>query len=574
MIDLENFKEFSFSWENLTKKRFHSFTYLNISQFLGILNDNVFKLLIVFFLIDLQGIAKSAAILSKAGAIFVLPFLLFSSTAGQIADRFSKRDIIVCSKALEIFVMSLGLVTFVTKSPSGAYFTLFLMATQSSFFSPAKYGIVPEIVREEEITRANSLLTTLTFLAMILGTFLASFLTDLSGRNFILGAMTCLIFACIGYVSSLYIEKTEAAGHKKKLSGLVLYDVYKCLRLAKHHNRLFSAILGGSFFLFLGAYVQLNIIPFAIESLQLSDVQGGYLFLLTALGIGIGSLLAGKISGKQVELGITPIAGLGMSLCCFYLYLYEQDLKFVMCLMMLVGFFGGLWIVPFDSFIQIASPKKFRGQMVATGNFLSFIGVLAASGFLYFCGEVLRLKASQGFLIMTLLLLLVTLCLSIAIMDYFLRFLAASFSKLFFRLEVDGFQEVPKRFPSLIICNSHSSWLDIILLSGLQKPPLRFFVESRKRNALGIKLLSFFFRFTLFPPQNSIKRKKTLHQKTLNALKKGDTVFLFCENTLQKHLQDFQKVLDQTPYLIIPVKIEEKIVAWPPRAKISFRASF
>lgn len=576
MINSDYFKDFkdSLSWEYLKKKHFSSFVYLNISQFLGVLNDNIFKLLIVFFLIDLHGIAKSAAILSKAGAIFVLPFLLFSTTAGQLADRVSKRDIIVITKALEIFVMMLGFIMFVIKSSLGAYVTLFLMASQSSFFSPAKYGIVPEIVREEEISKANSQLTTLTFLAMIFGTFLASFLTDFTARNFIISSLVCLFFAIIGYISSLYIEKTKAAGHKRKLSGLVFYDIYKCLRLAKHHNRLFSAILGGSFFLFLGAYVQLNIIPFAMESLNLSDAQGGYLFLLTALGIGLGSLCAGSISGKDVELGLTPIAGFGMCVSCFGLYLYEKDLTTVLLIMVLIGFFGGLWIVPFDSFIQVASPKKFRGQMVATGNFLSFIGVLIASAFLYFCGEILNLKAAQGFLIITILIFIVSICLSFAIMDYFLRFMASKLTQLFFRIEVEGFHDVPKRFPSLIICKSQSSWLDILLLSGLQKPPLRFFIERKKKHALWLKMLSLFFRFTLFPSQNSMKRRKNLYQKTLNALKKGDTVFLFCESKLDKYIEDFDKILDQTPYLIIPVKIEEKILAWPPKAKISFKVNY
>lgn len=542
-------------------KRLCSFTYLNITQFLGALNDNVFKLLLVFFLIDLQGEEKSSTILAKAGAVFVIPFLLFSTPSGKLADRFSKRNIIIFSKGLEVVVMFLGILSFLLKTPTGAYTTLFLMATQSSIFSPSKYGIIPELVKPENISKANGLLTSFTFLAIIIGTFLASFITDISNRNFLFATSSCLLIAIVGLATSLHIQYTPPVGCKKKFSPFFFYEVYKTIRLAKQHNRLFCAIMGSAFFLFIGAYLQLNIIPFTIQSLKKTDVQGGYLFLITALGIGTGSFIAGKISGKHIELGLTPIAGYGMALSCFFLYLLEPLLYTVIPLIISVGLFGGIWIVPFDSFIQTASPAKVRGQMVATTNFLSFVGVLLASGVLYFLSEILHLKASQGFLFIALFSFLITLGINIVIMDYFLRFIASIISRLFFRLSIFGESDTPSS-PCLILCNKSSLFLEILVLTSIHPPPFRFLIESKQHKKSWAKTLCSILRVSLVPPQYTLEQKETLYNTVKSHLKKGCTICLFAKNAkknidvISKYQEDFQSLLKNTPFSIRPVKIQ------------------
>lgn len=546
-----------------TKQRFGSFTYLNLTQFLGALNDNVFKFLIIFFLIDLQGAENSPLILSKAGAIFVIPFLLFSTSAGKLADRFSKRNIIVFSKAMEVVVMALGATALYLKSSFGTYVILFLMATQSAIFSPSKYGIVPELVSYDRISKANGLLTSFTFLAIIIGTFLATFITDISGRNFVFASFICTFIAIAGLWASLKIEYTPPAGVKKRISPFFLYEVYTTINEARAHNRLFLAILGSAFFLFLGAYLQLNIIPFGIQSLGLTDTQGGYLFLITALGIGSGSFLAGKLSGKHVELGLAPIAGLGITLTCFGLYYFSSHLYTVVALIALVGVFGGMWIVPFDSFIQVSSPERLRGQMVATTNFLSFLGVLFASAVLYLLSDILLLKASEGFLFIAILCSLATAGITFATLDYFLRFFAHSFSKLFFRLTISGYEQVPKNSPSLILCNRPSSLKDALLLTGIQRPPLRFLIESTLYKKKWICLLLKLTRIILIPPQYSLKEKEQILTSVKKELDKGFTVCLFAKTTkqaniMERYVEDFQKALANTPYFIIPVSIHEK----------------
>ena len=411
-------------------RRFSSFTYLNVTQFLGALNDNIYKLLIVYFLIQLKGIEASHQILALTGAIFVIPFLLFSALSGTLADRLSKRDIIVTTKILELVIMGFGVLAFGLQSTWGSYAILFLLALQSAIFGPSKYGIVPELVSTDKISKANSLMTSFTFLAIILGNFLASFLAQVTNRNFILCAIVCTFIALTGVVTSFCIEPTPPSGSSKKPQFFFLREIYQTLKQARQEVSLLPAILGSSYFLFVGAFMQLNIIPFAINILELSDIQGGYLFFLTALGIGTGSLLAGKISGRIVELGLVPFGALGIAICAFLLDFFSGNILAVIVLVTLLGVFGGLYEIPLDSYVQVASPKQVRGQMVAANNFLSFVGVLIASSLIYLNSEVFQIRADQGFSLIGFLTLGVMVAFGFQFFDYFTRFTASLLSKL------------------------------------------------------------------------------------------------------------------------------------------------
>ncbi|MEI8125983.1 MAG: MFS transporter, partial [Parachlamydiaceae bacterium] len=185
-----------------------SFTYLNLTQFLAALNDNIFKLLVVYFFIQVEGTENSHRILATTGAIFVLPFLLFSASSGTMADRFSKRNIIVFTKTLEFVTLALGVLAFQYESKVGSYCVLFLMATLSAIFGPSKYGILPELVSTDKISKANGLMTSFTFLAIILGTFGASFILDITNRHFIFAALFSALMAFIAMSASFFIEYT------------------------------------------------------------------------------------------------------------------------------------------------------------------------------------------------------------------------------------------------------------------------------------------------------------------------------------------------------------------------------
>jgi acyl-[acyl-carrier-protein]-phospholipid O-acyltransferase/long-chain-fatty-acid--[acyl-carrier-protein] ligase len=545
-------------------RKWSSFTYLNITQFLGALNDNIYKLLVVYFLISIQGLENSHTILAVSGAIFVLPFLLFSAPSGTLADRYSKRNIIILTKVFELVIMLGSVLAFAYENIIGAYVVLFLLAVQSAFFGPSKYGILPELVPPDKISSANGLMTSFTFLAIILGTFLASFVLDITGRDFFFASLFCTVIAIVGLITSFCIEYTPPAGSDKPLNPKFLSEILASLKIASQEPSLLAAVIGSAFFLFLGAFVQLNMIPFAVQSLGLTDVQGGYLFLITALGIGTGCMVAGKISGKTVELGLVPIAGIGVMICSYALDAASHHLYAVIPLVGLLGFFGGMFEIPLDSYIQIKSPNKFRGQIVGATNFLSFFGVLLASGLLYLLSEVFGLKAHKGFLVIGTITLFVSVVLSYQFFDYISRFICMILSRLHFRITFSGQKNIPER--TVIYVCYHTDWNDTLLMLGAQRRRMRFFIEHEQNHTKWLKRLYHLLRIVRVPSIEPLENSQICLTVIKNTLKKGISVCIFVENPDIKHevekLKDsysFCDVLEETGAPMIPVIIEKGI---------------
>lgn len=459
-----------------------SFTALNVTQFLSALNDNIYKLLLVFLLINIKGAAQSNTILALAGGIFVIPFLLFASLAGTLADRYSKRAIITITRLSEIVTLSFGVLAIALQSAIGGYIVLFLMATQSTLFSPAKFGIIPEIVPREKISHYNGLLTSTTYLAIIIGTFLASFLTDLTGKNFLLASLVCLFVALLGALFSLGIEKTAPQAKEKRVSVRFISEIYRTLKRSQKTRYLFVSIVFGAYFLFMGAYVQLNIIPFAMQSLHQSEVHGGYLFLMTAIGIGIGSYFAGRFSGKEIELGFVPLSAFGLAATLFALHLFAAHFYIIVFVLVLLGMLGGFYIVPIDSFIQMASPPEDRGQNVAAANFLSFVGVIIASGLIALLGSLWHLSAAVGFLVVGLITFIVAIVLTLVMADQVLRLLVAKIAYLFWNLTVTGKTKEAFSAPFLILA-PRQSWLDTLIVMATLPRHIRYIVPLTGRFA-------------------------------------------------------------------------------------------
>ncbi len=543
-------------------RRFSSFTYLNTSQFLAALNDNIFKLLVIYFLMQREGFANSHKILATTGAVFVLPFLLFSASSGILADRFSKRNIIVLTKIAECFTLSLGILAFYLESKVGAYCTLFLMATLSAIFAPSKYSILPEIVASDKISKANGMLTSFTSLAIILGTFIASFLLEISDRNFIFAASCTTFLAFIAMVSSFCIEYTPPSGSCKCFNILFVKEIISTLKLISTYPSLLMAVFGSAFFMFLGAFTQLNMIPFAVEALHLSDTQGGYLFLLAAIGIATGSILSGKISGKTAELGLVPIACFGIATSCFMMDFLSDSIQAILPTIAILGLFGGIYQIPLDSYVQISSPSTTRGQIVAATNFLSFFGVLLASFLVYCNTEFLGAHADKGFTIVGSLALMMTMLISYQYFDYLTRFIGMVLSKLKFQTTLEGSKIIPET-PAIYVC-THKAWNDTLLILGAQRRRMRFFIEQEQDHsskwAVKIyRLLRIVFISEIEPLDNNID----CQQAILSTLKKGISVCIFVSSDdltaeIEKLHQSpyFKQIIEKTNCPTIAVSIE------------------
>lgn len=381
---------------------------LNATQFLGAMNDNILKLLIVYFLIHRQGAAQAGLINATAGVAFALPFLLLSAPAGCLADRYRKSRVSVGVKLLEVLVTALAVVAFTLGCTTALYGLLFLMAGHSALFAPAKYGIIPELAPREELSRANGLIESFTFLAIIFGTTLASLLVQISDGRFWMAALFCLLLAVAGLMAALRLPAVPVAAPGRPIR-LLPAEIWRTLRQVRQDRWLLLAVGGQAWFMLVGAFAQLNLIGYGMQRFALNEAQSGYLFLAAALGIGVGAQVAARISGQRVELGLVPLGGAGLVLAPLLLRLSPPSLPLAVGVIILFGVSAGLFSLPLQTFIQLRTRSDLRGEVLAAASFMNWVGILLAALLTYLCSGPLGLSAAQGFSLLGLTTLAVVL---------------------------------------------------------------------------------------------------------------------------------------------------------------------
>jgi len=350
-----------------------SILWLNVTQGCGGFNDNLFKWLLMFFLIDIQGAEAEKHVLAIGGAIFVVPFLLFSDAGGVVADRLSKSRVIILTKLAETLVMVFGVAAFFLRNPPLMYLSLFLMASQSAFFGPAKYGIIPELVDKHAISRANSYLNIVTFFVIIAGTGAASLMGKLLDPTS-LAVPACVAVAGSGFIAARQIPYKPKVGKSRSISPYFLAEIWRTLAFMARDRYFITGAVALSWFWLLGAFLQLMLIPYGRAALDITKESSGLLFLIVAFGIGVGSVLAGKLSGRLIELGLVPIGAFGIVLGLIALSLAET-IPVVCVVLIFAGVCSGLFNLPLMAFMQWRSPEERRGKILAAVNFLNFTGI-------------------------------------------------------------------------------------------------------------------------------------------------------------------------------------------------------
>jgi acyl-[acyl-carrier-protein]-phospholipid O-acyltransferase / long-chain-fatty-acid--[acyl-carrier-protein] ligase len=536
-----------------------SFRWFNVTQFFGALNDSTFKLLTILFLIRLQGKAAASSITALAGAIFVLPFLFFMATAGKLADRFSKRNIIVFLKVMEVMVMAAGCALFLSQSAFGPYCVLFLMASHSAFFSPAKYGIIPELVKTEQLSQANSLLEAFTYLAIVIGTAMGPLLSQITGGRFALMGTVCVLIAGLGLAASLMISPTAAVGTVKPASLFFLQDIWRTIRDIRRDRDLLLAVIASAYFLLIGGFIYSNILPYGIKHLGLSEAQSGYLFVIGAAGIGIGSFWAGRLSGRNVEFGVVPLGAIGLTFASVGLG-FIPALYPTIVLAFVMGVSAGLFIVPINTFIQFRSPPQQRGQILAASNFLGWVGVLLASGLIYCFSSLWGLSAGQAFMVLGIMTLVPTIVTIILLPDFLVRFLCVLLTRLCYRIKVTGIENVPMDTDksALLVCN-HVSWVDVLLLAATQQRRIRFVMEKRFYNKWWLRPIAKLMKVIPVSASDPPKKIITSLREARQAMDDGFLVCIFAEGMMTRSgmmagfKAGFERIVRGSSYDIIPV---------------------
>ncbi len=444
------------------------------TQFLGAFNDNLFKIVVSMVAVHAAAADASGGQLAIVGAVFILPFLLFSGYAGQLADIYSKRSVLIITKSLEIIATGVGLAAFVTGHLYFTYATLFLIAVQATFFSPAKYGILPEILPDSELSRANGILEMSTFAAIVAGTALGSVLFDQWKDQLWLIGVLVVVIAIVGTGLSLRIPHAPPATPGRKLSLNPIGDVVIGMKRLWAQRVLWQSVIGISYFWFMGALLQAVMLLFAKEVMGLPDRSIGVLLTFAAIGIALGSVTAGRLSGDKVELGLAPIGSIGMGVFGILLS-RSHSFAFAAANLALVGFFGGLFAVPLNALLQQKSGDDEKGRIMATNNVLNTVGILLSSAALWFTHDRLHLRADQVVLVFAIVTLVGSIYVLSVVPEFFVRFSLWLVTHTIYRIRIDGQQHVPARGPALLVCN-HLSHIDGALVGGSIQRFVRFLV--------------------------------------------------------------------------------------------------
>lgn len=513
------------------------------TQFLAAFNDNVYKMIVSVGAVELAANQLlGSRYLAIAGAVFVLPFLLFAGYAGQLADRFSKTRVLQITKAFEIAIMGVGMAALYLKSIHMLLAVLFLLAMQANFFSPAKYGILPEMLSEAQLTRANGLLELSTFAAIVLGTSAGSFLfAHWKGQPLILGAML-LAIAVAGSLTSLFIRKVPASGSRLPMQWNPFGEVWTGVQRIYRDRPLWLTVAGISYFWFLGALFQMSVILVGAESLHLSDTRTGLLVTGLAIGIGIGSIAAGWFSGDTVEIGLVPYGAALLGAASISLG-FAHSFASSLIWLAVAGFAGGLFIVPLNAFLQERAEREEKGRLLATNNFLNTIGVLLASGALYLLHDLLHWTPGHILAALGVLTVVATLYIAWLVRAPLVRLIVWIIAHLFFKIRIVGADNIPKKGGTLIVCN-HVSYADAILIGCATPRFIRFLMWQPLYENRWLKPFCRLF-YTIPIPTHSKESLRALRNARAE-LEKGMLVCIFPEGELTRtsHVKPFERGVD------------------------------
>ncbi len=545
-----------------------SFLGLLATQFFVALNDNMFRWLIVPIGKGILGAKHADRALSMGLVCLVLPYILLAAPAGYLADRFSKRAVILGCKVAEVVLMVLGIAAILQGNIYLMYGVLTLMGAEAALFSPARMGCLPEIVRADRLSAANGLMGLTTIVAIISGTVAGAALFGLTGpdggQHWGISAAALIGVALLGLVVSLRIARLRPANPSRHFPLNAVGQTWRDLATLGANRALLLAALASAFYWFLAAASQVNIDRLVTVGLGMDQQYVSYLLAALAVGVGLGSALAGVWSAGKIELGMVPWAAGGMAVSCLLLYCVPAHAGTLLstgylgsCLGLLaLGFSAGFFDVPLQAFLQHRSPPQSRGSILAAYNFIAFSGMLLAGGIFWVLSEVLGLSARQIFLCGGLATLLVVLLSARFLAVEALRFALWLLTRLVYRVRIEGMENIPETGGVMLVSN-HVSWADGILL-GLACP------RHIRMIAYGPYFEGWWIRWFaraagIIPIQAGRGAILRSIRTTREALRQGDLVCIFPEGGLTRtgRMQEFHpgflSMMKGTDAPVVPV---------------------
>lgn len=519
-----------------------------LTQLLGAFNDNLFKngltILIAFQAASISQ-ESSNTLVNIAAGLFILPFFLFSPIAGQLADKYEKAMLIRNIKILEILIMLLGAFAFVLESTAMLVGILFLMGTQSALFGPVKYSLLPQALEDKELIGGNALVEFGTFLAILLGLIASVFIIGLGVGSM---AVAVVLIACIGYWASRSIPTLPAAAPELKISFNLFTQTVSIIRDARKNTTVFYSVMGISWFWFIGITYVTQLPNFVRYDLGGNEQVYILLLAMFSIGIGIGSFLCERLSGRMVEIGLVPIGALGLTLFGVDIYFNQSfnasealigPLVFiadsanyrVMLDIVMLGVSGGIYIVPLYALVQQRSDEKKRSRIIAANNVLNALFMVVASLYGLFALR-LGIDIPTLFLIMALMNAVVALFIFMLVPEFIMRLLVWLLIHTVYRVNKIDLEKIPDNGPLVLVCN-HVSFVDALVLIGSIRRPIRFIMYYK---IFQIPVLSFIFKTANAIPIAGAKEDPQLMKQAFDrvsvALNNDEVVCIFPEGKI------------------------------------------
>jgi acyl-[acyl-carrier-protein]-phospholipid O-acyltransferase / long-chain-fatty-acid--[acyl-carrier-protein] ligase len=527
------------------------------TQFLGAFNDNFYKMVVTLVAMNA---AAGGAYVDAIAFLFIVPSGLFSGYAGRLADVYSKRSVLVAVKVFEIAIAVAALIAFWAGGVEWMLPIVFLMGIHVAFFSPAKYGILPEMVPDAHLSRGNGLLEMSTFVAIILGTALSGpIYVALKDRPEWIGALF-LVIAALGTWTSLGIPKVPPAAPAKPFRLNPFGDIWDGLKRLYPDRPLWLTVLGISYFWFIGALVLLDVLFFGQELLALDEAHITLLGTFLAAGIGIGSLAAGRLSGDKVELGLVPLGSIAMGMSLIALSRAGGSYAAASAALVAVGFAGGLFAVPLNALLQQRSGREEKGRLIATNNFVNTLAIALAAGAHWLLRDALGLAPDRIVLALGGFTLIATAVVLRLVPDYFARFSLWLLTHTIYRIRIAGQEHVPARGPALLVCN-HVSYADALLVGASVQRFIRFMMYAPHYEMPSIHWL---LRLMKAIPVSTRSRREIVESlaRARAELAAGHVVCIFAEGGISRtgnllpFKRGFEKIVEGIDVPVIPVHLD------------------
>ena len=562
----------------LRQRRFAPFFW---TQFLGAANDNLFKFaftVLVTYQLQLQWLPPALAGL-VIGALFILPFLLFSATAGQLADKYDKTVLIRFVKTLEIGIMALAAWGFFAVNVPALLACVFLLGVHSTLFGPVKFAYLPQHLSERELTGGNGMVEMGTFVAILLGNVVGGLLIAVPAVGAHWVAMACLVLAVVGRITAQWVPASPATDASLNINWNPVSETWRNLKLAHGNRVVFRSLLGISWMWFFGAAFLSNFPAFAKEVLHGNEQVASLLLVVFSIGIGTGSLLCETLSRRHVEIGLVPLGAIGMSVFAVDLYFASRGLppvptqtmtQFiaqpmhwrVMADLALLSLFAGLYSVPMYALIQLRSQPTHRARIIAANNILNALFMIASS---VLAGLMLEAGATvpQVFLAIGLANAVVAFYIFMLVPEYLLRFVAFIASRIVYRFKVSGDEHIPVQGAAILVCN-HVSFIDAVLLMAASPRPIRFIMDHQ---IFRIPVLGTLFRLAkaipIAPQKVDAATYESAFAEARRVLDDGELLCIFPEGgitrdgTLQPFKGGIMKILQTHPVPVVPIALQD-----------------